>query len=462
MSINRYKQTFLLYFRNPSFALLAGIFLLSAIISKTLYMVNQSFFAEEISIVLFVVTFWLTFHFGILIKKQFANHRALLVPKYRSPHLNCVFILYILFIIIGCLWEYGLKPRIEIGPEGLYGGYISCLLIALCVTYLGYLSIGKILIYAYGILLMASYQALNLIALFETQPLLKYAIAIVCILFVMIFRKRLLNLKEDHFEYGYLFSWPPKHYISSQLRANQYIDNFFSPIKRLFRIKDKILSIPKYPRQKNILERAYHWDYIEHKDIKVIWLIFLLITPIYLLFSKNHPAVEGFFKNVYSNFFLLSVTPVLVTIGEHYKKMAYWGYDLLKPISKVQYIKERGVLLFISLFLYWSLFSICFAFLPSIIYKPDVFVLKKFWGFMLLTWSFSFMLLSWIIWLSSKSNTRVFILNGIILGSITLFQFYLAPKSTIGMIVIANTIYLLMGATLLKFGFQAWSKKEFI
>lgn len=57
----------------------------------------------------------------------------------------------------------------------------------------------------------------------------------------------------------------------------------------------------------------------------------------------------------------LAVTPVAAVIGSHYKRLAYWGYDLLKPVKKNKYIKERGIMLLKHLFLYWIVFLSLFC-----------------------------------------------------------------------------------------------------
>ncbi|MFC1704282.1 hypothetical protein ACFL1E_05850 [Candidatus Omnitrophota bacterium] len=459
---NSYKQIFYVYFRNPSFILLSLIFLLTAGGSKLLYMLGLSFFAEEISTILFVVTLWLTFHMGLLIKRQFANHRASLLPGYRKPHLYCAMVLYIIFILIAFLWDYGLKPVIPIGPQGMQGAYASCLLIALCITYVGYLSIGRTLLYAYFVLLILATQLMNIISLLESAHYLKYLIVSLSFLFILMFRKRLLQLKEEDFEYGYLFSWPPHRNIYNQLKANEFGAGIFNSVKKILHVKDKNISIPKYSKERNIFVRAYHWDYTEHADIKIVIVTIILMVPIFFMFIKTQPSVEGFFRNAYSNFLLLAITPVVAAIGSHYKRLAYWGYDLLKPVKKNEYIKERGLILLAHLFLYWIVFCVCFAVVPSIIYQPEVFALQKFWGFIISTGIFSFMVFNWLSFLSCKSSLRVVIFNGIILSSIVLFQFYLAPKFSFGTIISISIVCLSLGFIFLKKAYYLWCQKEFI
>ena len=74
--IDRYKQIFMLYLRNPAFALLFGCYLVFAVVSKILYHAGYTFYGEEICTMIFVVTLWMVFQMGIVIKGQLANHRA--------------------------------------------------------------------------------------------------------------------------------------------------------------------------------------------------------------------------------------------------------------------------------------------------------------------------------------------------------------------------------------------------
>lgn len=457
-----YKQILFLYFRNSSFLLLFGVFLVTAFLSKVFYRLGYGYYAEEVFTLLFVVSLWLAFHLGILIKRQFSTYRASLLPRYRAPHINFMFAVYLVFIFVAYLWEFGLRPTIEISAQGLWGVYLTCLLTAMLITYLGYLSIGRLLMYAYVILLIFSHEAFNVISILNNTGYLVYVIAAACMVFVLFFRNRLLNLKDDHFEYGHIFSWPPHSFIIGQLKANERIADIFSPLARLLQIKKRITDVPKYPRTGNIFSRAYHWDYTEHTDFKVIWVLILLLAPLFLLFASKQPAWHSFSEDVYSNFLLLAISPVLIAMGTNYKRIACWGYDLLKPVNKQEYMKEQAIILFANLFLYWLLFTVCFAILPNIIFHPELFSIKKFWGYLALTANVSFIVLCWVALLSCVLSPVRVIANGLVLSLIVMFYFYFVPKFSFEQMLYHNLICFVGTMFLLSKAYQSWCEKEFL
>ena len=462
----RYKQILFLYLNNTAFVFLLGIFLVTALLSKVFYHRGYAYYAEEIFTFFFIVSLWLAFHLGLLIKRQFSTHRASLLPRYRAPHINFVFVWYFLFIFLAYLWQSGLKislrPALEISTQGMWGIYLTCLLIALFITYVGYLSVGRILIYSYVMVLIISNQAFDVISILSNTPDLAYAIAAACVIFALFLRNRLMHLNEDSFEYGHIFSWPPRKFIIGQLKASQPIENFLSPFTKAMPIKKKIVEVPKYPRTNNIFTRAYHWDYIEHTDFKIIWILLLLLAPIFLLFISKQPALQNFSKDVYSNFLLLAMSPVLVTMGANYKRIAYWGYDLLKPVNKEEYIKEQAIILLANLFLYWFLFAVCFAILPNIIFQPELFVTKKFWGYLALTASVSFIVLCWLALLCCIRNPVLVITHGSMLSLIVMFYFYFVPGLSFEQISFHNFICLVVSFVLLNKAYRAWCEKEFL
>jgi len=304
-------------------------------------------------------------------------------------------------------------------------------------------------------------QSMNSLSVLEGSPHLKYLIAALSGLLVFVFGKRLLQLKPEHFEYGYLFTWPPKNNFSSQLKAAEFLTGLGQSINASFGSKRNPQVILKYPQDKNIFVRAFHWDHAEPTDIKIIGLLIILLMPALLLYVKNQPEINGFFRNVYSNFLLLTLTPVLMTIGEHYKKIAFWGYDLLKPVTKVEYLKEQGIVILNKLLTYWFLLCICLAVFPSIIFQPDIFAEKRFWAYLALTADFSLLVLSWLALLACVLNSTVVIINGIILSSIALFYFYLVPRFSFEQLILNNLICFICAVALLFKAYQAWGEKEF-
>jgi len=453
-------QIFQLYFRNPSFRILSIIFFLSALISKWLYLAHQTWWAEDVTTVLFIVTLWLTFYMGLIVKRQLANHRASLLPGYRRQHMMCFFVLYLIYVLVIMLWRDGLRPMIEITEHAQQGILAACLLAALGVTWIGYLSMGRIFIYFYaGILIMAK-QTLYLLDIFEQAVYLKYILSAGSLLLVVGLAVRLTRLKEDHFEYGYLLAWPPRKYIVDQVKASQSISNIFDPWLKIFRVK-RAPAIPPYPRDANLFVRSRHWDYVDRMSIVSILFWMTVAAPLYMLFIQR-PEMEKFFRNVYTNFLLLTMTPVLVALGSQYKRITYWGYDLLKPVKKESYVKERGVVVLRTLFSYWIVFIVCLVLIPNYVFKPEVLHTLKFWAFFLLTGTFSFLTLTWIAYLGCESDSKRVVIHGIILASLVLIYFSLMPAFSILEMVMSNVVCLTGGVILTKLAYRGWCEQEFV
>ncbi|MBP6344251.1 MAG: hypothetical protein KA403_09960 [Candidatus Omnitrophica bacterium] len=452
------RQIVSLYLSNPTFLVLGVFFVISMVASKVLFHSGYVYYADETFSILFVASLWLAFYFGMMVKRQFANHRASLLPNYRRAHIRTGILIYLALILGGYIWMFGYRSVVETTAQGLWGIYVTCLLIALVITWLGYLSMARTLIYAYVFLLIFANQSMNVIELLSGTDYLAGVLAAVFFVSVFFFIKRLSQVKEDDFEYDYMFSWPPRSLIINQLRASETITGALST---WIPTKGKAnLPIPQYPRRSNIFARAYHWDYTEHADFKVIWTLMLLAVPLVLLMNKNIGS-DGFTADVYSNFLLLSFSPVLITVASHYRRMAYWGYDILKPVDKKDYMRQQGVVIFTSLVLYWTLFAVCFALIPSIMNKPDVFAAWQFWLYLLYTLNFSFMVLCWLALLSCTANPIFVIMQGILLTCAALFLLYCMPGFSADQMIANNIVCLTAGLFFCRRAYLAWCEKEF-
>ncbi len=456
-----FKYIILLYLRNPGFVFLSLVFILSLVASKILFHNGLKFYAEEILNLLFIVTLWLAFHLGILIKRQLATHRSHLLPRYKGRHMMIISLLYLFFILLIYFWEMGLRLNFVTTPQGYYGVYAVCFLVAAASTYLGYLSVGRILLYAYSFLLLASTQAMVIIDYLNQAQYFNFVLTISGILFILFLRYRWFHLKEEHFEYNYLLSWPPADLIQNQLKAERTFDKFLKSLRAIFGIKENTSPIPPYPHTRNIFLRAQHWDYTEQADFKVIFGLIVLMTPIYLLLTKNSTVFPNFYSNCYANFLLLAGAPVLVTLGVSYKNISSLGYDLLKPIKREQYILERGLVMFFYLVLYWSLISICFAIIPGLFYYSQELLTKKFLAYLVLTGASACLIFGWLAYLSCITQVGVLIINGIFLGTINLFEFYALPDLPWEGILILILLTFIGSLLLMRKAYVAWCEKEF-
>ncbi|MBP9854517.1 MAG: hypothetical protein KBD53_06590 [Candidatus Omnitrophica bacterium] len=458
--MNKYKQILLLYLRNSSFVLISGIFLLTAIVSKYLFLVKQPAFAEDFMTMLFVTTLWLTLHIGIIIKKQFASHRASLLPHYRMPHLHCAFLAYLFFVMIAIYWKYGLVP-LFVKPQGMWGIYVSCLLVAVIITYIGYLSIGRVLIYGYGLLLILALESSVVISKFERMPYIDDIIAGFCLVLIITFGRRLLKLSEENFEYGYFLSWPPQKNFMNQLRANRNLFDFFLPVKNLLGIKESRTVISAYPRNNNIFLRAFHWDFDQQRKLMEVWSLLILLTAIYIFCINNQMIHEGFHHNIDKNFLLLAITPVVMTFGLHYSSLSYLRFDVVRPVRKNSLFKEKGIVLLTHLVLNWFLFSLCYVILPAIFFQPSLLGIHKFWGLILLAGILAFVVFSWVILLSSLTRSLSIITQGFLLSVLIFMPFDLAPYFSGKDILINNLLYLALGIVLTRRAYKMWCQKEF-
>ena len=114
--IRKLKHIVLLYLREPGFIILSGLSFLTLCamqaviywgIEKNLWndnfvsiaignqksieiLVHKYMLGDELLSFVFILGLWLMFTFGLLIKKQFANERASLLPGYRGAHIIVV------------------------------------------------------------------------------------------------------------------------------------------------------------------------------------------------------------------------------------------------------------------------------------------------------------------------------------------------------------------------------------
>lgn len=454
----KYIQILNVYLQNRMFVTLSVLLVLCAVTSKCLYFSGYAGIAESFSTLLFVATLWIAIHLGMMIKHQLANHRASMLPGYRGPHILCATLIFLFYVVAAILWEQGLVLMLQITPDGLVSAYMGCLLVALFIVYLGYLSIGRLFIYFYVFALLVAMNGSNILAGFESNPAIKYYILGTIIIFGAFFMRRLLTLKEHHIEYPYLLSWPPKNYFVNQLNS----ERVFAPFKDLLKLKSQDVSVPDYPRVHGSLMRATHWDYVDRLDLRVIGVILILLTPVFLLLAKNNSLFVDIFSGAYSNFLLLSLTPVIVTLGSCYKKLAYCEYDLLKPVTREQYYKERGIILLWQLLGYWLIFAVCFAILPNIIYSPELFASVKFWMFLLLTANVALMLTVWLVWLACISNQKAVLVSGFALSNVLMFQFYYSEIFSVNVIFVSNLLCVGIILILIRKAFRAWCQKEFV
>jgi hypothetical protein len=328
----------------------------------------------------------------------------------------------------------------------------------LLIVTLGYLSIGVFLFLAYfGVLLLAS-QSYDIVMMINASSSLHQGIWIVIggLLFFLLLR--LWNLKEDGFEYPFLLTWPQKDLMRNQLQAAHTL---LTPLRRCIPGGGKQIIIPKYPREAGVLRKIMHWDIFDHAEFKWVWVLLILVIPFYIHFVRTSVELHEFYAKTYANFLLLAVSPVLIAVIANYKKMASWGYDLLKPVKRETVIWERGMGIFGGLFVLWALFCLYFTVIPSIVLNPVIFKTAKFWGYLLLTGSYAFVSLSWLTLMSQLCSSKAVIIHGLVSIQLSLLLFYCVEYLSPMAVVLCGMLVLIGGIVLVRCAYLRWCEAEF-
>ena len=458
--IKNIKQIILLYLRNPAFSLILGIYLSGAVSSRYFLYKRDFFMSEEAFTFMFLSVICLAYIMGVQIKRQLANYRASLLPHYRKRHLGVSSLWYVLFILTAFLWEKSLPPSIIFTRAGLTGIYLACLCVAVLITWVGYLSLARVFLFLYFAVLILAIQSQSIFHMIDNTPWLNGFFLFLSLVMLLLFGIRMMKLKEGNFEYSYLLTWPPKDLIKSQFAVGPqkpgFLSVIFGDLPAAGEGKTK-----KYTEKRSMLSRAFHWDYIELAELKLFWIFLALLTPFYLWFVKMANELHLFYNNTYANFLLLSVTPVLIVICGNYRRIVFWGYELLKPVKKEPFILQHGFAMLMNLLLYWFLFILFFSILPGLVLENPFLNELKYWLYLFLTGSYAFVVFAWISYMSSLKSTRLMILNGLVLCLLSLLQFYEAANFPRFIILTNSTVCLLIGGIFIQATYRRWCRAEF-
>lgn len=458
--MNKLKNVILLYVHNTGFKLLTLILIFCAFESKWLYH-QRNILAEDVFSLLFVICIWFLFHIGLMIKSQFAHARASLLPGYRKVHLVGILSVAIFFVVILWMWTRGFQYQALVSFHGLIGVYLVTVLVGIILLILGYLSIGKLLLYAYVFLLAISIQTERIIWTLDNVPYLNSIICIIIGLMIVIFARRLLTLKEECAEYSYMISWPSKKVIVNQMKKFSSFSFFDLPVLCLLKSKVKQdLRMGPYPATSNILLRALHWEKGQNTHWGMLCLQLGVMMGIYIGLLKTTNIFQVLPTKIYLNFLLFTITPVVLTLGSQYKQMLYWSYDLLKPVSRTQFIMEKAVMFLVQLFGFWIFISVIFGYLPVKILAP--FLLDgKLAFYLLLTFIFSFFTLAVIAFLSVIEKSWMVIILGFVYIQVALVLSVFIVLLTIKQLLLCSLIFLVVGGILSYLAYGKWINKEF-
>ncbi len=491
--IRKLKNIFLLYLREPGFVILCILSFLSLCamqaliywgIQKNLWndnfasislghqktleiLIHKYMLGDELLSLVFILGLWLMFSFGLLIKRQFANERASLMPGYHPAHaLGMIFILGTMVsttIVMSKstmqLSQLFFLQALNVSAS-LWAIYLVILGMALFMLYLGYLSMGYIVVLGYIALVIIGQNIVALLQFFSSSPSACGSATAVLILMFILFVRRLLNLKSEHTEYPFLLAWPPQKAMRNQAALEEKIDTFKKHFLKILHISPKVKIIRPYFRLKNIWQKANHWRNLSSSIFSLLYCS-LLGLPLYFVFLKS-PAAE-FITNAKpeSNFLLLSGAAVLLTGITHYKNMVFYSYDLLKPVTRKNFFKEQGLKVFQDLCVFWLVIVLYFAFAPDWAEGSKQICQPHFWVYMFLTFSFSMFCLVWLATLSAMKDERAVVGNGFVLCVIILAEFYLGSKAPTIWLIINALLCLILAGLFLKLAFEKWMDVEF-
>ncbi len=488
------KNIFLLYFRNQNFLILSILSFLALCamqavvywgIQKNLWdgtlmnvnvgqsrhieiLAQKYILGEELLNTTFILGLWVMFILGLLIKKQFANDRASLLPGYRFAHI--ITTISILAVMVGVTVAMSQSAmtlsqsfflNVMNTAISLWAIYLIIIFMALTMLYLGYLSMGHCVVIGYILLAMVGQNIVSILQFLSTNLFATYSATLILILAFVLFIYRLFTLKSENFEYPFLLSWPPQKTLRNQAALEEWVQNFKIRALKIIGISAKESVIPAFYQLPTTWARVTHWGYADQASLFSLFLFSIIGLPLYFVFLKSPGAEFIINAKAQNNFLLLAGSAVLITILTNYKAMIFWNYDLLKPVSRKDFFKQQGIKFFSNLLIYWVIIAVYFAIFPDLISGAKQIGQNQFWAFLFLTFSFSSLCLAWLATLSAMRNERLVIANGLVLCLLIMSEFFWAGKTPTQWLVLNATLCLILCGLFFKLAFEKWMKVEF-
>lgn len=442
-----------IYFNNTGFRWLLGFVCLGAGASRILYFYRSFELAEEFFTLLFIVVLWLFFHMGILLKYQFGNSRASLMPGYRRWHIVLFLIIYVALIIAGLLWQSGMPFKLPwMSSVSMVGSLATCFMISLFVMVLGYLSMGRFLLYGYCFVLMVSVFSMDIIDVFDQVPWMNYVPIMVWLAGIVFFVMRLGVLREECLEYGHVLTWPPKN-------ARK---NFRSPGNGFLScFQKKCVMIMPFPKTKSIMARLRHWGLVDGGTPSVLNALLWVTTVMYLfIFLKVAWAIK-WLQGTSEIFLMYVLTPLVILAIFYYRRMIFWGYDIIRPVSRSAYFRDQAVVVFAHVFMYWLFTVLALAVIPRVIFHIGPELSLRQLLFFVLSGSFVFLITAVVSVLSAIDSAPRIIFNGGVLCCLAVVFFDIVPDLNITGFCVFIWACLASGLVFIKNGYHAWCHKEY-
>lgn len=446
------------YWAHPAFRMITLTLLGAMVLSRGLFLFG--FYVEDFIAVFFMCSLWLPFMIGVIAKRQLALPAASLVPGYRLAHIAVVFALYLIFILLVRLWHTGVGIPILTDSENA-GVILTYPFIYLVLLAAGYFSVLSVIFVLYGILLVAAGNTIPIVELLGRSDILRTTIVALTGGLVIFLWKRMMTLTQENVEYPFIITWPHKELFRNQLRSSVMPNTVGQWLARL-PWASRGAEFSGYPQAGSIVRRACHWAATEKGELISLFLIAAAFTPFYWQFVQQNPTdrLISLATEPLKNFAVFAVTPVVLSLCLIYKKNAYIGMDLMRPVSRSSFFAERGVLLALYLLGSWLVSSLYLAIIPRIAII-GLTMTPLLWMYFLLTGAYAFLLMAWIAYMATLNDSRRVIAHGVTILIMTQIEFMIMPAADFALVV-GNIAFAVMCGILLSIAaWRRWSEMEF-
>lgn len=443
------------YWHNPIFRYLGIVTAASAVASRILIHFCVWIYANDFFSVLFVMTLWLLFQLGILLKIQTVHYAAGILPGYRRRQAAVFLFLYVSLIVMAVWWWQGQNLRLPWLTEiTMKSAWLICLLVSLLVAAAGYFSHWRVLLYGYCALLLASGFSMPILDEIQRQGGMLALLAGAWGLGVAALLLRLLSVREESWEYGHVLSWPP---LVPLITAHAH----YRP-RRLRGSGQRPPSVPKYPQDRPWFRRVGHWEQYAGRDPDLSGAMAWVILMVYALFGLKVDWMREWLLAVEENFLVFVFTPLVIMVVSQYQRLAFWGYDLVRPVGRRRYFHDQGILAARALLVYWFLTVIYFGYLPQLIVKDPGLDMGRLAGFFVLSGAVLVFLTAVLVRLAAQDSPLRTVVSGGIAAVIVSAFYKMAPDLTVTNYYFGTLACLISGLIIINQAYHAWCRKEFV
>lgn len=407
-----------------------------------------------------MLALWMAFLIGIILKRQFATHRASLLPGYRSAHVLVFALMFAALVTTGILWSVYLAKLFHVGFDMLLAVVASGVFVALITIVLGYLCVAWLVIFSFIVFCLFSDPVYLVVAGMLGDTPTNIMTLLITGIVLAVFLKRFLDVREECWEYPYIFAWSGRQNTAGYNANWSVTTRSLVVLRKIFGFKNDITVTSNYSSARGLFARAMHWECLKLENYKLGLLVLLALTPLYVFYIHLVPGHFAVLLKGHLKYFLLGIYPVVLSAGLNQKGIAHWGYDLTKPVGRGEFIREKGTGILVEIALYWLLALIFGMVIPYGILDPQRLFTANFWAEMMLTLSFALMTFGWIACLRGTSSGRT-VLSLIGLGVLSGYQFYTLPSTDLTGVIAKALVWLIMGVLLCRIARRKWMNAEF-